>query len=138
MNAQEIMTQDVVTVDRREPLHRAMSLLAELDVRHLPVLDGEKLVGMLSDRDLREAGLFDALVDVESEGARSLRDAPIADAMHTDLVSIDPETALPDMIDLMVEQKVGALPVVDEHTGRLVGIVSYVDVLRTAAGVLAD
>lgn len=138
MNAQEIMTQDVVTVDRREPLHRAMVLLAELDVRHLPVLDGEKLVGMLSDRDLREAGLFDALADLDGNQSLSVRETPIADAMHTDLVSIDPGTVLPDVIDLMVEQKVGALPVVDEHTGRLVGIVSYVDVLRSAADALAD
>ncbi len=138
MNAQEIMTAEVVTVGRVESLAKAMNLLAELDVRHLPVVDDNGLVGMLSDRDLREAGLFQIADDGSTDDIHRLRATPVADAMHTDVVSIHPGSTVPEIIDLMVEQKVGALPVVEEHTSNLVGIVSYVDVLRAAAAALAD
>lgn len=138
MSAQEIMTTAVVTVDRSEPLERAMALLAELDVRHLPVVDDQALVGMLSDRDLREAGLFAVPTDGNAESLRALRETPVSDAMHTDVMLVTPETPIPEIIDIMVEQRVGALPVVDDREGSLVGIVSYVDVLRAAARALTD
>jgi len=138
MNAQEIMTVDVVTVDRGESLERAMALLAELEVRHLPVVDRDELVGMVSDRDLREAGLFTVTSEDDADRLRRIRATAVSDVVHTDVVSVTPSTTVPEMIELMVDQRVGALPVVDEHTGTLVGIVSYVDVLRAAAAALAD
>ena len=138
MNAQEIMTAEVVTVHRTESLAKAMALLAELDVRHLPVVDDHGLVGMLSDRDLREVGLHQIADDGNGGGLRRLQETAVADAMHTDVMSIHPGSTVPEIIELMVEQKVGALPVVEEHTSNLVGIVSYVDVLEAAAEALAD
>lgn len=139
MTAEEIMTTDVVTVGRDEPLSRAMALLAELDVRHLPVVDQGALAGMVSDRDLREAGLF-AIPDDEGDVAQfqALQSRAVSEAMHTDVVTVTPETTIAEMIDLMVEQRVGALPVVDEQAGGLAGIVSYVDVLKAAAAALAE
>jgi acetoin utilization protein AcuB len=139
MNAQDIMTVEVVSIPREETLGRAMAMLAELDVRHLPVVHRGELVGMLSDRDLREAGLFHVAEDAAAEDRlRELRRMPVADAMNSDVVSIDPSTTVPEIVELMIEERVGALPVVEEHTNTLVGIVSYVDVLRVAADALAD
>lgn len=127
--AQEIMTRDPVTVPPQATIGQVMGVLQELDVRHVPVVQGQReLVGIVSDRDLRGLPLPDLL---GSKGQTQL-DTPISRVMSGDLITIDPETELPEVIDLLVEHKVGALPVVDAE-GSLVGIVSYVDVLRAVA-----
>jgi CBS domain-containing protein len=67
------------------------------------------------------------------EGATSLRDelaTPVVKVMSTDVISIDAETTLGDAIALLIEHKVGALPVVRPETRELVGILSYIDVLK--------
>src|SRR5262245_48084439 len=132
MNASEIMTTKVTSVRSTDSIAKAMELLGELDVRHLPVLDGGELVGMLSDRDVRELGL-NRLVETDgTERLRALRRTRVSDVMSADVLSVEPATELRELIDMMVAEKVGAVPVVDQHTGALVGIVSYVDVLRAA------
>ena len=133
MTAEEIMTTEVTAVRSSDTVGKAVSLLAELEVRHLPVIDNGELVGMLSDRDLRELGIYQ-FNDFESlERVQALSKTKISDVMNGDVLSVDPGAAVREIVDLMIEEKVGALPVVDGHTGGLVGIVSYVDVLRVAA-----
>lgn len=133
MTAEEIMTPEVTAVKSSDTVGKAVSLLAELEVRHLPVIDNGELVGMLSDRDLRELGIHQ-VNDMESlERVQLLSKTKISDVMNGDVLSVNPSAAVREIIDLMVEEKIGALPVVDGHTGVVVGIVSYVDVLRAAA-----
>jgi acetoin utilization protein AcuB len=114
-----------------------LSKLADADVRHLPVTDGGDLVGIVSDRDLRDV-LPSALDAVERprESAKILA-RPISELMSSDVVCVGPTDDLIDAIDLMIEHRVGAVPVVDEHDAELVGIVSYVDALRVAREILA-
>jgi acetoin utilization protein AcuB len=64
------------------------------------------------------------------EYADDLLDTPVAEVMNTDLVTLDPGETLKTAIDTMLEYGVGALPVVDRQRDELVGILSYVDVLR--------
>jgi acetoin utilization protein AcuB len=136
MNAEEIMTAEIASVKSSDTLGKAMALLAELDVRHLPVLDNGELVGMLSDRDLRDLGIH-RLDDLESlDRMQSVKKMRVSDVMSADVLSVAPGASVREIIDLMVEEKVGAVPVVDGHTGGIVGIVSYVDVLRAAASEL--
>jgi len=118
-----------MTVSVDASIRSVMRKLFELDVRHLPVTDDGSLAGIVSDRDLR-----DVVSRLVSEGAPegSLLDRPIADVMSTDVLSVDPETDVDEVIDLMVEHRIGALPVLTPGTDDLVGIVSYVDVLRAA------
>jgi acetoin utilization protein AcuB len=99
-------------------------------VRHLPVVDEQgELVGILSDRDLRSLRLPPAAAG-ETSGPPLLRSRrPVADFMSGGVISVDPAAHVGEIIDVMLEESVGALPVVDED-GELVGIVSYVDVLR--------
>jgi len=125
----EIMTPRPMTVSVDASIRSVMRKLFELDVRHLPVTDDGSLAGIVSDRDLR-----DVVSRLVSEGAPegSLLDRPIADVMSTDVLSVDPETDVDEVIDLMVEHRIGALPVLTPGTDDLVGIVSYVDVLRAA------
>ena len=85
---------------------------------------------MVSDRDLRNARIPYTIQDGEAGAGRNELDSPITSVMTSDVISVGPETEVPELIDLMLEYRVGALPVVEEETGDLLGIVSYVDVLR--------
>lgn len=107
-----------------------MRRLIDLDVRHLPIVNDGELVGIISDRDLRDV-TSRLVAEGETEINRVL-DRPISDLMSADVLSVDPETELEEVVDLMIEHRVGALPVVSPGTDELVGIVSYVDVLRAA------
>jgi acetoin utilization protein AcuB len=128
-----MMTRRPATVRVTTSIAQAMRLLQELDVRHLPVVneDGE-LEGMISDRDLR--GL--PLADIDDAPQRVHVNAAVATIMSTDVLSVEEEAPLGDVVAMMLEAKVGAIPVVDAD-GRLVGIVSYVDLLRDLAARLA-
>jgi acetoin utilization protein AcuB len=104
----------------------------------VPVLDGAAVIGMLSDRDLAH---FDVGRLLTVEGAEAVRrdlSMPIVKLMSPDVVAVEPEAELGDVIDLLLEHRVGAVPVVRPETGELIGIVSYVDVLEAVRDSLDD
>jgi CBS domain-containing protein len=85
---------------------------------------------MLSDRDLARLDMSRMLA---SDGAEALRQGlatPIVKVMNSDVIVVGPETGLDEIIELLLEHKVGALPVVTQDSYEVVGIVSYIDVLR--------
>jgi acetoin utilization protein AcuB len=131
MVVQEIMTRNPYAIEADQPVRDAMQRLLSEDIRHLPVLDNGMLVGMLSDRDVR--GIASATLTGEVGDQLS---APVSDLMTGDPISVGPEADIGEVIDLMIENKVGALPVMAED--RLIGIVSYVDVLRYAKAQLEE
>jgi acetoin utilization protein AcuB len=128
---QEIMTRNPYAIEANQSVREALHRLLSLDIRHLPVLDNGVLVGMLSDRDVR--GIASATLTGEASDQLS---AAVSDLMTRDPISVDPEADIGEVIDLMIENKVGALPVVAED--KLIGIVSYVDVLRYARAELEE
>lgn len=138
MTADEIMTENVTTIDDTAPLVQAVEIMEEQEIRHLPVMRGDELVGMLSDRDLRGFGV--SLVnDVETmERLQAKLRAPVSDAMSSDVIHVRPSTDVTEIVDLFVEERIHAVPVVDEATSRLMGIVSTVDVLRAMRSRVAD
>jgi acetoin utilization protein AcuB len=108
----------------------AIEALQSMDVRHLPVVDDQgELVGMISDRDL---GSWTRQFS-EGEDARrnilTLSAVRVANIMSSDAARVDTDADVSEIVESMLERKVGALPVVDDQ-GRVVGIVSYVDLLR--------
>lgn len=120
--AGQIMTSDVTAIRETVPVRRAVKALEELDVRHLPVINGaHEVVGILSDRDL---------APIASDTARLAQ--PVSRLMSADVLTVGLETDVDDVIDLLTEHRIGAVPVVDGD-GRLAGVVSYVDVLREVA-----
>jgi CBS-domain-containing membrane protein len=130
MTARDLMTPDPVTAAPDASIAEVWDLMRELEIRHVPVIEGGALVGMLSDRDLANLDMSRLLA---TEGADALRQelgTPIVRVMSADVISIEPETDLADIIDLLIEHKVGALPVVQPGGREVVGIVSYIDVLR--------
>jgi CBS domain-containing protein len=106
------------------------ALMSKRGVRHLPVVDAERrVVGMVSDRDLREA-LGDLKKFAEDPEARErVRTMTAADVMTGSVTTVPEGTPLPIIIGHLVNERIGALPVVDT-AGKLVGIVSYLDVLQ--------
>lgn len=121
------MTRVVMTVTPRDTVRRAWELLEVLEIRHLPVVEGGRLVGLVSDRDLREYRLPPG--DEQSEYARELMAKPIDEVMNRQVIFVEGNESLATAIDLMLEYNIGAVPVVDAD-GRLEGILSYVDVLK--------
>jgi acetoin utilization protein AcuB len=130
MNVTELMIRSVVVTTPQETIGRALHLLEDSGIRHLPVVDGAKVVGMLSDRDVREYRL--PIVDeLENQQlADDLLARPVSEAMNTAFVFVDHLESVKNAVDVMIEYGVGALPVVQRETGELLGMLSYVDVLR--------
>jgi acetoin utilization protein AcuB len=118
------MTRKVVTVGAEASAAEALALCRESRIRHLPVLEGGRLVGIISDRDLRSAA--PALGDpARVEALGRIR---VADEMVRDVATVHPEDPIEDAAVAMYERKIGCLPVVDGDD--LAGIVTSSDVLR--------
>lgn len=129
MIADEVMTHTVATVRSNAPLGSAVELLMELHIRHVPVVDDGVLVGMLSDRDMRELGAYQLNLD----RVRQFTSMSVSDVMSRNVVTAEPSTNVRDVIQRMLESRIGALPVIEPGTRKLIGIVSYADLLRAAA-----
>jgi acetoin utilization protein AcuB len=134
----DLMTPDPVTATTATSVAAVWDLMREVGVRHIPVVDRGALVGMVSDRDIAHLDLAAVL---RLEGAASFRDElarPVVEVMSADVIAVEPASELADAIALLVEHKVGALPVVRADDRELVGILSYVDVLRAYHESLSD
>ncbi len=130
ITAQELMTGDPVTVSPSTKVREAARILHDLDIRHLPVVDElGALVGMLSDRDLRGFSIPYLIGDEYAGNIETALDSNVATLMNGAVVSVDTEADAAEIVDLMLDNRIGAVPVVDGD-GKLVGIVSYVDLLR--------
>lgn len=129
MNVADLMTQDVVSARPEETVGEAIALLEDQLIRHLPVVGSSRLLGMVSDRDLREyrLPLADAIADPQH--AKKLLATPVREAMASHVVTVTPDDDIGDVIDMMLTHDLGAMPVVDAG-GNLVGVISYVDVLQ--------
>jgi acetoin utilization protein AcuB len=131
----DCMTRGVTTV-RADALARgAAEIMRTRRIRHLPVVNGDRgLVGIVTDRDLRQV-LFDPLVQARAGRlADRLKAMTVGDVMTRAVVTARPEMPLAEAARLMHEGKIGALPVV--ASGRVVGILSEIDVLKTFARAL--
>jgi acetoin utilization protein AcuB len=121
------MTKNATCVEPNERVVDAAKKLSQLDVGSLPVCDGGRLVGIITDRDIRSF-LSGSLLEKPAEREKALN-AKIGDVMTTEPITLSPEDNLEEAVELLIEEKIGGIPVVDGTEG-LVGIVTYVDVLR--------
>ena len=138
MTARELMTPKPATLTVQATIADAWDLMREMEIRHVPVVQDGALVGMLSDRDLAQVDIARVLM---GQGAAALGQelaTPISKVMSSDVVFVEPETELSEVVDLLLEQKVGAVPVIRVDTRTVVGIISYIDVLRALQDVLEE
>jgi acetoin utilization protein AcuB len=130
MTAGALMTTYPVTVTPQTTIAEALNLMRDLDIRHIPVVESDALVGMLSDRDLAYLNVGALLTDQGADALKRELATPVIKIMRSDVICVEPETDLSDVIDLLIEHKIGAIPVIRPDTQAVVGIVSYIDVLR--------
>jgi CBS domain-containing protein len=127
MKVKEVMVKEVATLDVNDELSLANDIMRLGRIRHLPVVDGTRLAGIISERDLFRSSLAQAL-GYGSEATRDLmKKLHIKDVMVPKVVTVSPETELCEATKIMVEQKIGCLPVVEG--GRLVGLITDTDIL---------
>lgn len=127
MKVVDVMTKDPLTVTPGETIGQADELMAENRIRQLPVVEGRALLGIITDRDIRSFLADSSLLDPE-ERAKTLR-TKVKDVMTSEPLTLSPDDDLKEAVELLIEEKIGGIPVVDGAEG-LVGIVTYVDVLR--------
>jgi len=129
MEVNEIMHTDVAVLTPQSSLRDVAELMRERDVRHVPILESGKIVGIVSDRDIRlyVADLFQSQGETEIEANR--RALTIRNIMQTKPLQVDPSADVDEVVDLLLEYRIGAVLVSDSE-GTLRGIVSYEDILR--------
>jgi len=118
----ELMTPNPCAIDADKPVAYAARMLKDEDVGLAPIVEGDRLVGTLTDRDI--------VTRVVAEG-KDPQSVTVREVASTDVVTIDPEQDLSEALRLMASNQVRRLPVVEED-GRLVGVVAQADVAREA------
>lgn len=125
----DLMTHDVVTLDRNQPLLAADDLMKLGRIRHIPVVDVDgTLAGIVTQRDLFHSGLMRALGYGTHAQRKTLESLVLKDAMRTEVTTVSPDTELSVAAKLMLDRKIGCLVVV-EH-GKLTGILTESDFVR--------
>lgn len=137
MFVSERMATDLITVGPELSIFEAKEVMGEKNIRHLPVVDSEgKLLGIVSDRDMRDAMPSTLLKKPDYElTLNKIGGYPVSDIMTSKPLTIYPYYTLQDTLLVMQKKKVGALPVVDEE-GYLKGILSTRDLLKAFVSVL--
>ena len=123
----DVMTKNPLVMTPAETIGQADELMTENRIRQLPVVDEGALLGIITDRDIRSFLAQSALVEPE-ERAKVLR-TNVREIMTAEPLTLAPDDDLREAIELLIEEKIGGIPVVDQAEG-LVGIITYVDVLR--------
>lgn len=131
MRVSDLMSRDVATVGVSDFCGEAVARMVRRKIRHLPVVERDgRLVGVVTDRDLRHR-LFEPRV-MKEIGTVSvdqiLKTVPVKDIMSAPVVTVGPQDELETAARVMLEDKVGSLPVVEN--GRVVGIITETDLLR--------
>jgi acetoin utilization protein AcuB len=130
----DVMTRDPVTLGPEENLMRALEVMRMNKVRRLPIVLGDKLIGLLTEGDLKRAEPS-TLSESEEDFNRVMDGTPVSRIMIKAPVTVDRDALLVEAARTLLSQKFGALPVVTE--GRLVGIITDVDLMRCLEGLLA-
>src|SRR5262245_59387263 len=124
----DIMAKEVVTLNADDHLHLASDLMNLIRVRHMPVVKGERLVGIFSQRDLFRAAVSSVLNFRRSAQREWLEKIPVAEVMTREVVTAAPDWSILQAIEVMLQRRIGCLPVVDGN--RLVGLLSETDCLQ--------
>ncbi len=127
MKVKDIMVKEVASLDVNDELSLANDIMRLGRIRHLPVVDGPRLVGIISERDLFRSSLAQALGYGTQASRDLMKTLRIKDVMVSQVVTVSPETDLCEAVRLMMDRKIGCLPVVE--TDRLVGLITETDIL---------
>ncbi len=116
----DVMTSNPCSIDAEKSVAYAAKMMREEDVGLAPIVEGDKLIGMLTDRDIA--------IRVVAEGSNP-EQVTVADVASKQVVTIDPQQDLDAALRIMAKHQVRRLPVVEED-GKLVGVVAQADIAR--------
>jgi acetoin utilization protein AcuB len=134
MLVREWMAENPQTVSTKTPVMEAMQMLRQGGFRRLPVMDGDRLIGIVTDRDLKEATPSKATTLSVYELNYLLSKLTVKDVMKTPVITVGPSDPIERAALLMEEHRISGLPVVEDE--RLVGIFTITDLLRAFIAVL--
>ena len=123
------MSKDVITVDVKDSMHDAMKHLKEHDIRMLPVMKKGKLVGIITDRDLKRASASDATTLEIHELLYLLTRVKVKDIMTKDVITVPPDFTVEETAQVLQKNRISGTPVVDAD-GKLVGTITQTDLFR--------
>lgn len=129
MLVQEFMTHPAITVSSKTSLRQAQQIMRDYQIRHLPVVDGHQLVGILSSGDIRRASPSSATTLSVWELRALWEKVTVAEVMSKQLVTIAATTSVHEAVRLMYDNRFNSLPVVDK-ANQLMGIFTEVDLYR--------
>ena len=124
----EIMTGSPVTLKPEDTLDLANNVISLGRIRHIPVVEDGRLIGLLSERDLIGAATIEIFGLKEKRKSALLKTVLIKDVMKKRVISVKPDTPIKDAAHLMADKKIGCVPVVE--SGTLVGLLTTTDILR--------
>ncbi len=125
MLVENVMKRQVITINPLTTITEAMILTEQNRIRHLPVLDGDKLVGIITDRKLKEACPY----KIKGEADLDQLKMPVERIMTKDVLTTHPLDYIEDAAKVMYDHKISSLPVLQNN--HLVGIITESDILRT-------
>lgn len=125
----EIMTKNVVSISLDETLDLVNEIMENGHIRHMPVTQGGRVIGVVSQRDLLRARLSSVLGYSEEDSKEFLEVIDVAKVMSPEVKIADPNEPVVHAAKRMLEASIGCLPVVDEE-GDLVGLVTETDIMR--------
>lgn len=128
MQVEQWMNRDLVTVGPEDSFRTAMHLIRQKGIRHLPVVEGKRLLGIVTDRDLRQAAPSGATSLSIHELHYILEKLTVREIMTKQVVTIRPDQTVEEAALLLLGHRIGGLPVVRE--GELLGIITETDILQ--------
>ncbi len=133
LQVRDIMSTDLVTLEEDETLLLAENVMQHGRIRHLPVVKGDELVGLVTHRDILRARIS-SLADIGPEERADIKLAvPVREIMSTGIKTVSPDTSVLDAARIIKDNKYGCLPVAEQ--GKLVGIITeadFIDLVITA------
>jgi CBS domain-containing protein len=128
VTVKHLMAQNPATLGRNETLDLAESIMNLGRIRHMPVVDDGKIVGIVSQRDLFRSALITALGFGRRTTSALIKTITIKEVMTEHVITISPEATVKEAARVMIEKKIGCLPVVEDH--KLIGLLTETDILR--------
>ena len=123
------MNKKVITVDVDDSMQEATRLLKEHNIRMLPVMKKDKLVGILTDRDLKEASASDATTLEIHELLYLLSKIKVKDIMTKKPITVSPDYTIEETAQILLEKKISGVPVVDQD-GKIAGTITQSDIFK--------
>ena len=123
------MNKPAIMIDKQSSMHDAMTLMKKHQITLLPVMDKQRLVGVLTDRDLKKASASDATTLEMHELLYLLSSIKVKDIMSSKPISVPPDFTIEETAELLLANKISGVPVVD-NDGNVVGVITHTDLFK--------